>query len=414
MVLLLLIFIRFSSESEINIDITPIANFLETVYHKINTINYIFYKSIIQPKTISSLLSIRFEVPINDSNWQSKFPYLEEVTTKIYTNHANESYSKSDNQDKETRKLVLANPFSLVLLIIVIQLLNSISLIGPSLPFKNSKQFESYIKHLPKATKRLFKIMIGIHIFNIFMMFIDPDFIYLLFGQSTYFTFAKCQFWRIITSTLLHADLIHLFSNMLEFILVAPYYEKYVGKDFFYFHIYIVSILISIVEAAIHCFMYIIGFTNRIETLSVGFSGVIFALYVMAGYSARNIKQKHPKSRAKIGSKKNAIYVGSSSSSSSSPSPSLSPSHFYISGTNYSYRDFYSDPNTPYYILIVTFLLSPQASFTAHFAGIIVGEFYVHVLQPNNLVVKNEKFVKVFNICFPWILVSYFFFYFTV
>lgn len=397
-------------------------NFLQLVYLKIISIFRVCYENITQPLSIKSIFSRHLEVYFNNSQYQTNFTFFEDLAEKIYdnkiikyqqNNNITDSNPKSTHasQHPKIQKLEITNPYSILLTILLIQALNVLDLLT-NLPFDNFNQFTKYIHHLPAGTKRLFKMMVYLHCLTIVMLFINDEFLAKLFGESTYSVFGELQFWRIITSTYLHADPMHLFSNMFEFILCGPYFEKSVGTDFFYFHIYCISIMISVIEGIIHFAMFLIGFTERINVLSIGFSGVIFALYIISGSIAR---KKGRSNRIKV-SRRRSNYSPVSfnrASSGSSSSASVSPSNLYLVGTRTSYRDFFSNEMVPWYLLIVTFLLSPTSSFTAHFAGIIAGEIYVHFLEPNNFLVTNKKFVKKFNLCFPWILVAYFFYYWS-
>lgn len=405
-----------------------LCNLFQIIFHNIITIIKHFFVIITPPISKRSLFSRYLHISINSSNTHANFtifPKFYHVCEKIYFNKTflhgkNNSYTSSSNMnpnDIHYEKLEFTNPFSLLFIHFSYELLNFLDLLS-NLPFNNFKSLARYIRHLPPGTLKLTKFMINIHIFStILWLIFRKDVLPVLFAQSTELTFFDLQLWRMTTSVFLHADIIHLFSNMFEFILCGPYFEKYVGTSFFIFHIFIISILVSIVEAIIHCIMFVMGFTKRIQTLSIGFSGVIFALYILAGDVAR--KKKKMRKLNHSHHKHKYVYVSDSSSSTSrSPSPltrrlghssgsSYSPSHLKISGTNITYEDYFSNKFTPWLVLIVTFLLSPASSFTAHFAGIIVGLIYIHFLEPYKLIPRDEKFVKRFNTCFPICVIIY-------
>ena len=232
---------RFQSENSF-------INFLQLVYLKIISIFRVCYDNITQPLSIKSVFSRHLEVYFNNSQLQTNFTFFENLAEKIYDNKIikyQQSINITDPNLQSTQlthhpkiqKLEITNPYSILLTILLIQMLNVLDLLS-NLPFVNFYQFKKYIRHLPAGTKRLFKMMIYLHCLTIIMLFINDEFLAKLFGESTYSVFCELQFWRIITSTYLHADPMHLFSNMFEFILCGPYFEKTVGTDFFYFHIF--------------------------------------------------------------------------------------------------------------------------------------------------------------------------------
>lgn len=335
------------------------------------------------------------------------------INKHILSNSTNDSKNSNFPQNIQySSKIEITNPISIFTASLATELLSLLY----NLPFNNERSFIKYIRHLPPATYNLTKIMIIIHIISFFMMFVGPTIVDFLFAQKTSLIFEKHQYWRMITGSFLHADIIHLLSNLCEFIFCGPYFEKYVGTNFFYFHIYLFCILISIVEGIIHYCMFYLGYTDRKDIWSVGFSGVIFALFILAGHVARKKIRRRRRGRFLFENKKDRspspvhpeFRHRNRFNNESSSSSSVSPSHLIVTGWGMTYEQFFSNELITWYLLIITFILVPNSSFTGHFAGIIVGEIYIYLIEPNKLIPKDENFVKKFNRWFPWIVALYF------
>ena len=147
------------------------------------------------------------------------------------------------------------------------------------------------------------------------------------------------EYYRIITSTIFHANFMHIGMNMMSFIAIGSTLERQFGTVWHAF-----TILWSIfLTAAVYIFTaYILYFCFGTEGLmyqhSVGFSGVIFHLSVIQS----NLNQHSTRSLFGMINVPSASY--------------------------------------PWVLLVVLQFLMPNLSFMGHLAGIIVGTLQVHGL----------------------------------
>lgn len=79
--------------------------------------------------------------------------------------------------------------------------------------------------------------------------------------------------WTLITSTFMHANLTHLFVNMISLLFIGNFLEKIIGrKRFFWFY------LISGLIASFVFVLLALIFPNELDVFAVGASGAIFGL----------------------------------------------------------------------------------------------------------------------------------------
>ncbi len=129
------------------------------------------------------------------------------------------------------------------------------------------------IENLKDAKITLTLIFINILSFIIFNLALPPEYI-LLFVQINRNIINEYEIWRLITSIFLHADPIHMFSNMIALLLFGATVEinKNISKIQFLL-IYFVSGLIGNVFSLL---LFDLG------THSLGASGAIFGLIGVA------------------------------------------------------------------------------------------------------------------------------------
>lgn len=79
------------------------------------------------------------------------------------------------------------------------------------------------------------------------------------------------EWYRIITGSLMHADMVHIFSNLLAFVNIGTYCEENSKKSS-----YLLALLISMFTSGL-------AVTYLSNSVTVGFSGVVFGIF---GYFA--------------------------------------------------------------------------------------------------------------------------------
>lgn len=128
----------------------------------------------------------------------------------------------------------------------------------------NLNYYKSKLKHLT-----LTEWLIGINIF-MFLLTQVIDFTsggaLIKLGAKVNFLIGMGEFWRLLTSMFLHADLMHLIFNMLALYILGKDIERFFGKTKFVI-LYFVSGLIG------SAFSYLL-----VSNVSVGASGAIFGL----------------------------------------------------------------------------------------------------------------------------------------
>ncbi|KAL3914272.1 MAG: hypothetical protein SGILL_006169 [Bacillariaceae sp.] len=96
---------------------------------------------------------------------------------------------------------------------------------------------------------------------------------------------AKLQVYRIITSSLLHANLMHIGMNMMSMAAIGGILEKKSGTLRLLFSIGWAILLTGGVYISVAYLVYaILGYDQLVNSHAVGFSGVLFHLLVMETY----------------------------------------------------------------------------------------------------------------------------------
>lgn len=103
--------------------------------------------------------------------------------------------------------------------------------------------------------------------FVVFNLMLPVEFI-LLLAQDNELIFMNLELWRLFSSMFLHADIIHLFSNMVALIIFGAAVETEY-KKYQYLIIYFISGLIGNIFSL---------FLLSINSISLGASGAIFGL----------------------------------------------------------------------------------------------------------------------------------------
>lgn len=87
------------------------------------------------------------------------------------------------------------------------------------------------------------------------------------------------EVWRMVTSSFLHASLIHLLLNMYAFLMVGGYIEMFYGRKKLLV-IYIITALCGSLFSLVVSFVsfWSTGGTSGMDSLSVGASGAIFGM----------------------------------------------------------------------------------------------------------------------------------------
>lgn len=137
---------------------------------------------------------------------------------------------------------------------------------------KNEKKLAKiFSQKKPVITYALIALNIMVYLF---MILYDVDGTYFTALANNYEFVQNGQFYRLLTSMFLHADIIHIGCNMYALYILGPQVERYYGKTKF-LCIYLLSgILGSIFSCA---FM-------SADTISMGASGAIFGLLGSIAY----------------------------------------------------------------------------------------------------------------------------------
>jgi membrane associated rhomboid family serine protease len=107
----------------------------------------------------------------------------------------------------------------------------------------------------------------------IFLKHIDPLEIYSYVAIQPAMILAGKNLWTIITHIFIHANLTHLFVNMISLMFIGSFVEKLIGKKRFLWTYFGGGI------AAALLFIIVAGITGTdLNTFAVGASGAIFAL----------------------------------------------------------------------------------------------------------------------------------------
>jgi len=149
--------------------------------------------------------------------------------------------------------------------------------------------------------------------------------------------FNQQQWVRLIFSSFFHLDDMHLYYNMISFIWKGMTLERDLGKKKFFIMLVFFSVLTQLTMLGLNQFLAVV-FSNKkyLYVCAAGFSAVIFALKVLTTASSRGNEQ----------------IMGL---------PIVIPSRYAC-----------------WVELVVIQILVPNASFTGHLAGILVGLMYVH------------------------------------
>ncbi len=124
------------------------------------------------------------------------------------------------------------------------------------------------IENFKKAKITLTLTFINIFCFILFNLFLPAMFFYSLV-QINSRIIENAEWWRLITPMFLHADIMHLFSNMIALLLFGTTVESVYHSKFQYLVIYFVSGLIGNLFSLLLLPM---------DSMSLGASGAIFGL----------------------------------------------------------------------------------------------------------------------------------------
>lgn len=116
-------------------------------------------------------------------------------------------------------------------------------------------------------------IYIGIFVIAKFSGF-DTNYIYTYFGVQKHLVFGLGQYYRLVSYSFFHADIIHLLSNMISLYYLAPVVIGMTNKKFSYL-IYGISIVVSGLAVAVFS-----------DSIAIGASGAIFGLFGILIYGA--------------------------------------------------------------------------------------------------------------------------------
>ncbi|MBD3279913.1 rhomboid family intramembrane serine protease [Candidatus Dojkabacteria bacterium] len=100
-----------------------------------------------------------------------------------------------------------------------------------------------------------------------------------ILGADAYYYISNGQFWRVVTSSFLHANLLHLFVNVYALFILGSVFEKNFGGR----KLFILYILSGITGSLLSFFVYFLRVqldlveTNIIQ-LGVGASGALFGI----------------------------------------------------------------------------------------------------------------------------------------
>ena len=122
-------------------------------------------------------------------------------------------------------------------------------------------------KNIKKARLSIFLITFNALLYFFFSFDVMYDF-FLLLVQINSKIIYDFEIWRLITSTFLHGDLLHLFSNMFSLLIFGSYVELGFSKYKFVIIYFISGFLGSLFSV----------FLLPLNTISLGASGAIFGL----------------------------------------------------------------------------------------------------------------------------------------
>ena len=189
------------------------------------------------------------------------------------------------------------------------------------------------IENIPPVTliSTIAQVVIFLELGNVYRWFPSPSHVCI----SAFNILDRQEWKRMILGSLYHADDFHLYYNMVSFLWKGRQLERRFGSVYFGFLLVIFTVLTSIVYVAINVIMSEV-FDDRSYRMqcAVGFSGVIFALKVLV-------------------------------------------THYSPSGMQYIFG---AIPVPSKYIfwaeLVLIQIITPNASFVGHLAGILVGLAY--------------------------------------
>jgi len=143
--------------------------------------------------------------------------------------------------------------------------------------FVRTENFRQYIKYYPVVATI---IALNLIIYILTMIPVIGDTIFYM-GMSVNWLIAEGEWWRVITSTFLHAGFFHILFNMFSLFLFGPELERIAGKLRF-----ITIYLFSGIFGNVATFIFQSG-----EYASVGASGSIYGIfgaYAALVYYTRN------------------------------------------------------------------------------------------------------------------------------
>ena len=115
---------------------------------------------------------------------------------------------------------------------------------------------------------RLSQLLIGINvgIFIIINLFLKEQHIDLFWQDNE--KVLSGEYWRLLTSVFLHADMKHLFYNMVGLLLFGATLEQFLSKSY--------TLIIFLISGLIGSIFSLI--LNPVNTISLGASGAVFGL----------------------------------------------------------------------------------------------------------------------------------------
>lgn len=190
------------------------------------------------------------------------------------------------------------------------------------------------IENIPPVTliSTILQVAIFLEIGDLYRWFPSPGHVCI----SAFNVWDRKEWYRIILGSLYHAHDFHLYYNMASFLWKGRQLERRCGSVYFGFLLAVFTVLTSIVYVALSIALSeVLDDRSYRMTCAVGFSGVIFALKVLV-------------------------------------------THYSPSGTQYAMGII---PVPSKYIfwaeLVLIQLITPNASFVGHLAGILVGLLYI-------------------------------------
>ncbi|HYX07566.1 MAG TPA: rhomboid family intramembrane serine protease [Bacteroidales bacterium] len=129
----------------------------------------------------------------------------------------------------------------------------------------------------------LLMILSGVHLFA-------PNIESLIaWGGNLRYLTIHGQFWRLLTSTFVHAGIIHLVANMYALLFVGAALEKAIGKNKFLFSYLATGILASLSSLIFHDNIVSIGASGAI----FGLFGVLLALLLSKQFNFADVSKKN-------------------------------------------------------------------------------------------------------------------------